>query len=63
VSLRSDLEMYPSNREKKRLTAIKHNEAYLESKKPKPQKTVSRDAKLKAQILLSIGAGFDAQII
>jgi len=55
--------MYPSNREKKRLTAIKHNEAYLESKKPKPQKTVSRDAKLKAQILLSIGAGFDAQII
>ena len=30
--------MYPSNRESKKLNAIKHNEAYLESKKPKPPK-------------------------
>ena len=55
--------MHPTTREGKRLNVIKYNEAYLESKKPKPQKTVSRDAKLKAKILLAIGASFDAQII
>ena len=55
--------MYPSNREKKKLNAIKHNEAYLQSKKPKERNPISRDARKKAQILLAIGAGFGAQIM
>jgi hypothetical protein len=53
--------MHPSNREIKQLNAIKHNKAYLESKKPKPKKPVSRNAKLKAQTILAISAGLTAK--
>ena len=54
--------MPPSNREKKKLNAIRHNEKYLESKKPKAINPISRSARRKAQTLLAIAPILSASV-
>jgi hypothetical protein len=54
-----------NNRELKKLAAKKHNEAYLESLKPKPPREYERPARgtiSKAQVLLAIAPILSATV-
>jgi hypothetical protein len=54
-----------NNREIKKSAAARHNEAYLESlkpKKPNPAKKFSSKTKMRAQTLLAISSVFGASI-
>lgn len=57
----------PSKRELKKMEVEAHNKAYLESKKPKPEKPMSKEAKARAMqnmmLMTALTAGISIETL